>query len=58
MIHAAKYKMIKVLLTNGWLLFGLKKDQIAGELRQKKGRLLEGVGYFKEPKYVLACFTL
>ena len=58
MIHAVKYKMVRVLLTDGWLLFGLKKDQIAGELGQKKGRLLEGVEFLKEPKYVLSCFTL
>ena len=49
-IHAVKYKMVRVLLTDGWLLFGLKKDQIAGELGQKKGRLLEGVEFLKEPK--------
>ena len=58
MIHAVKNKMVRVLLTDGWLLFGLKKDQIAGELGQKKGRLLEGVEFLKEPKYVLSCFTL
>ena len=58
MIHALKYKMVRVLLTDGWLLFGLKKDQIAGELGQKKGHLLEGVEFLKEPKYVLSCFTL
>lgn len=53
MIRAVKYKMVKVLLSDGQLLFGLKKDQIAGELGQKKGCLLEGIEFLKEPKYVL-----
>ena len=31
-----------------WLFFS--QDQIAKELKQKKDNLLEGVGYYKEPK--------
>ena len=46
----------RIALNNLWYIINFNyyfafQDQIAEELKQKKDRLLQGTGYYKEPKY-------